>query len=155
MKEAESLTPYFAQLTVRYKSGRMLQVCIMPGPSAPKGDGYWSFLAPLLDELQNLSKHGMDVECDDGQERHSKVHLLVATGDIPGVSTLASHSGHTSEYGCRVCPIQGVHGASGHGQYFVPNPDNLSLPWWHTEDFLEGSHEVCKGGDKVDDMVNL
>lgn len=88
---AESLTPYFAQQTIRY----MLQICVMTGPSAPKGDGHF-FLTPLLDEIQDLCCRVTVVECHDGKEGHSKVLLLIATGGFPVVANLASHPGHTS-----------------------------------------------------------
>lgn len=128
---------------------------MMPGPCAPKGEGYWSFLTPLLDELDLLSKGGMEVVCDDGQTRKAKVHLLLATGDIPGVATLASHSGHMSNYGCRICPIKGVHGDNRYGEYFVPNSANLSLRWWPNEVFRNGSLETITGGKKASDRVDL
>jgi hypothetical protein len=132
---------YF-DLDIRYKNERMLQICVMPGDRAPKSQGFWSYLQPLIDEIKVLSSRGMDVICDDGIKVHSKVRLLVATGDIVAVSALANHSGHVSKSGCRICPITGCHNANRHGMYFPPTQENLSLPWRTHESYLEGDKKV-------------
>jgi hypothetical protein len=66
-------------------------------------------------------------------------------------------AGHTSTYGCRICPIRRVHGANGYGQYFVPNSETLFLPWWPNETFFEGLLKVGKGvkGKRLGECMNL
>jgi hypothetical protein len=122
----------------------MLQICILPGPNTAKKDGFWSFLAPLIDEIKVLASRGMDVRCDDGVTRHSKVRLMVVTGDVVGVSTLACHAGHTSKSGCRICLVKGVTGESKRGMYFKPIDPNLSIPWRSHESFVTGDTQVKK-----------
>jgi hypothetical protein len=85
----------------------MMNYTMIPGPVSPKKDQYWEFLSPLLDELLSLEKHGISVLCDDGMLREMKVHCLFVTGDLPGISPIAGHAGHTSHSPCRICTIQG------------------------------------------------
>ncbi|SAM00596.1 hypothetical protein [Absidia glauca] len=87
---------YYTCVFYRVRTERMLQVCVMPGPKSPKGAGFWSFLRLLMDELEVLATASMVVTCDDGTTVRSKVHLLVATGDMPAAATLSGHSGHMS-----------------------------------------------------------
>ncbi|SAL97130.1 hypothetical protein, partial, partial [Absidia glauca] len=127
---------YYTCVFYRVRTERMLQVCVMPGPKSPKGAGFWSFLRPLMDELAVLATAGMVVTCDDGTTVRSKVHLLVATGDMPAAATLSGHSGHMSTYGCPICPAKGVSGWNGRGKFIMPTERNLELAWWPSEVFL-------------------
>ncbi|KAG1436883.1 hypothetical protein G6F56_013365 [Rhizopus delemar] len=50
----------------------------------------------------------------------AKVHLPMASGDIPAVAEMMHHSEHTSVYGCRICKAKGRHSLnSTNGMYFV------------------------------------
>jgi hypothetical protein len=122
----------------------MIQICVMPGPVTPKDDGFWTFLDPLFDELKILSSRGMNVVCSDGMQIHSKVRLLICTGDIVGISVLANHAGHMSRFGCRICPVEGRGDENNRGMYFEPTDDNLSLPWRTLESFAVGHNMVKK-----------
>ncbi|ORY94091.1 hypothetical protein BCR43DRAFT_417898, partial [Syncephalastrum racemosum] len=84
----------------------MLQPCIFPGPSQPKG--FSSFLQPILDELRILGHRGMRVACADGFVT-AQAHLAFVGGDIPAQSKAAGHSGHTHGFGCRFCLQQGCY----------------------------------------------
>jgi hypothetical protein len=95
-------------------------------------------------ELKILGKEGMVVTCDDGTLVKSKVHMLLATGDIPAAGVSAGHIGHTALYGCRICAIQGVPGVSGYGKYFKPTPENLDLQWRSSLVFLENGLQVTQ-----------
>ena len=105
-----------------------MQVAIIPGPSKPKD--LYSFLSPLIEELQCLSSRGMILKVNNEPDIHLFVHLLFATGDIPGVADLCHHSGHGSKTGCRTCrimstPLLSSKGA-GTGQYF-PGTNELEV----------------------------
>ncbi|KAG2217956.1 hypothetical protein INT45_001390 [Circinella minor] len=105
----------------RYKNKNMLQVPIALGPLKPKN--IHSFLSPLMEELDQLSKDGMVLRVDDEPDDIMiHAHLLLASGDLPGVSDLVHHTGHTSHYGCRTCRIESFSLISpkggGQGQYF-------------------------------------
>ena len=60
---------------IYYENKRMIQLAIIPGLSEPKN--LISFLELLLKELEILQKMGMDVEGDDRNIYHAKVHLLI------------------------------------------------------------------------------
>ena len=79
---------------------------LCPGPSQPKDLD--SFLTPFLQELEILH-HGVPA-----YDAHSKsvfllkAHLVLITGDTPGVSKLLHLSGHTAKFPCRACKIEGT-----------------------------------------------
>ncbi|SAM02981.1 hypothetical protein [Absidia glauca] len=75
--------------TLRYKNSDMLQYTVFPGPISPKKKNIWTFMRPLLHELYALEHHGIEVLCDDGIVRSSKVLNLYITGDLPGVAPFA------------------------------------------------------------------
>lgn len=66
-----------------------------------------SFLKPIADEINDLSSKGMVVKKNGETAYESKVYLLGATGDIPGITDLMNHAGHMSYRGCRLCDIDG------------------------------------------------
>lgn len=71
----------------------------------------------------------MTVTGTDGVCIRAKAHLVLASGDIPGVAALCHHKGHNSKFGCRICLIEGVRLQSpggtmaGHAEYF-PGANN-------------------------------
>ena len=103
---------------VRYTDQYTIQLACLPGPKKPKDLD--SFLRPIVDELLDLSKHGLIVRKSGRELCRAKVHLLMASGDIPAVAEMMHHSGHTSVYGCRICKVKGRHPLnSTNGMYFV------------------------------------
>ena len=60
---------------IHYENKRQIQLAIIPGPSEPKN--LISFLEPMLKELEMLQETGMNIEGDDGNNYHAKVHLLI------------------------------------------------------------------------------
>lgn len=104
-------------LYYRYKTHNLHQIIITHG--AKKAINIHTFLYPLYNELQRLSTHGIQVTV--GNEIISaRIHLLTFTGDIPAVSDLVNHRGHTHHHGCRMCNVKGMNGlfGSSHGMYF-------------------------------------
>ena len=91
---------------VRYEDANMIQIYVASGPKKPKD--IFSFLDPVLRELDELCTHGMIVETDE-KRIPLKAHLLFVGGDIPGVANVAGHMGHQSYYGCRFCTIKGMY----------------------------------------------
>lgn len=122
----------------------MLQLAVIPG--SLKADTVSNFLSPLLKELQCLEHNGMTICLPDGDRIHLKVHLLIASGDIPAASCLANHEGHNSFHGCRICDIQTESLVSpngrGRGRYYsgtiLQSPPALRT----TTDYVEGD-PVC------------
>ncbi|KAG2216801.1 hypothetical protein INT45_013615 [Circinella minor] len=88
----------------RYLEQNTLQVTILP--CAAKYKNIFNLLQPLLDDLEDLQTIGMDVIGTDGKEIKATAHLLLASGDIPGIAALYNHTGHNSYYGCHTCNIR-------------------------------------------------
>ncbi|CAO3618584.1 unnamed protein product [Mucor hiemalis] len=101
---------------IRYTDKYLFQLAIIPGKIVDLD----SFLLPIVDELNSLGKYGMVVKKFDGEIIKSKVHLMLASGDIPQVSKFMHHKGHVSTFGCRVCEVKGEHPVgSRRGMYFL------------------------------------
>ena len=104
----------------------MIQVAVLP--TSVKSDNIFSYLSPLIQELKDLEDNGITVSGTDGITVHARAHLLLASGDIPGISALCNHGGHQCAYGCRVCRIRAERlqspsvstnsSRSGYAQYF-------------------------------------
>ena len=60
----------------------MFQLAVIPG----KAKDLDSFLLPIVDEIKSLDEHGLIAKKHNGEEIRSKVHLVIATGDIPQVT---------------------------------------------------------------------
>lgn len=88
----------------------MLQIAMIP----KKPKNLFSFLSPLFNELKVLESAGITVECEGGNF-DCKVHVVLASGDIPAVAELMHHSGHNSLYGCRLCTIKSISSLSPKG----------------------------------------
>lgn len=82
----------------------MITVAVLPGPNKPKNLD--SFMLPIIDEIQQLSKYGMNVTIGP-DVYHSHVVLFLAGGDIPGAAELSGHTSHNAYYGCRICKVHG------------------------------------------------
>ena len=81
----------------------MIFVSIIPATS--KDGNLDLFLAPLIEKLLLLESAGFEVKCDDNQVRTIRAHLVIATGDVPGVAALCHHGSHMSTFGCQICLI--------------------------------------------------
>ena len=95
----------------------MLQVFITFGTKKPKN--IFSYLAPTFEDLLTLQKHGMKIKIQDDKEVSCKAFVLAVIGDFPAMSEMLAHKTHASEYGCRICKIQGVRHASKKGYLFA------------------------------------
>ncbi|KAI8335340.1 hypothetical protein BC941DRAFT_326308, partial [Chlamydoabsidia padenii] len=117
----------------------LIQLCVIPGNHKPFD--LWSFLDPIMVELEQLATNGIIVNV--GEEKiEAKVHLLVATGDLPAVADISNHRGHTSYYGCRICEVKGeYHG----GMYFPAKCDDSIMrtveSYTHEDPFIR--REFC------------
>src|SRR5579859_1436490 len=93
-------------LISRYKSENFLPLGLCPGPSQPKDLD--SFLIPFLDELKLLHHGVLAYDSYTQTSFNLKVHLVLITGDTPGVSKLFHLSGHVAKHPCRACKIEGT-----------------------------------------------
>ncbi|KAI9327116.1 hypothetical protein BD770DRAFT_334516 [Pilaira anomala] len=89
----------------------MFQIAVIPG----KAKDLDSFLLPIVDEIKSLGEHGLLVKKHNGEEIRSKVHLVMASGDIPQVTKFCHHKGHNAKYGCRICVVECTHPGNGRG----------------------------------------
>jgi hypothetical protein len=89
----------------RYLDPYTIQLGILPGPNNPNAlvD---TFLKPIVDEFQKLSTAGMTVYKDGVLLCKAKVHLVIATGDLPASAELSHHKTSAAKYGCRICTIK-------------------------------------------------
>jgi Transposase family tnp2 len=89
---------------IRYNVDNFLPLRLCPGPSQPKDLD--SFLVPFIDEL-NILRQG--VPAYDAQTESSfllKAHLVLLSGDTPGISKLLHLRGHNAKYPCRACKLE-------------------------------------------------
>jgi len=90
----------------RFKEDNILPIAITPGPKEPIDLD--SFLSPMVDEVQQLSRNG--VQCYDAYTDEMftlKVHIVVCTGDTPAIAKLLSMKKATVKHCCRLCWIKG------------------------------------------------
>jgi hypothetical protein len=83
-----------------------IQTMIAPGKKAPVDLD--SYLAIFVDEIRDLSEHGMVVRVNGSEVARVTVHLAMATGDLVGVAKLMHHGGVASRHGCMKCLIDTV-----------------------------------------------
>lgn len=97
---------YFTVLNLpaaeRYKMKNVFLVAILPGPDEPKHDMN-SFLKPLVDDLLNLRKEGIQVNFPDGSSVTVKCVVGCLACDIPASRKAAGFIGHSGRLGCSKC----------------------------------------------------
>ncbi|KAG2191239.1 hypothetical protein INT47_012016, partial [Mucor saturninus] len=120
--------------SIRYTDQYMFQLAIIPG----KPKDLDSFLLPIIDEIKSLGEHGLIVERWNGETIKAKVHLVMATGDIPQVTKYMHHGGHMATYGCRVCLVEvQKRECTGYGMYFQKRGASLRT----VDHFVNGDEE--------------
>lgn len=97
------LPPY---LTCRYSAHNFLPLGICPGPSQPKDLD--PFLIPFLEELNMLNDSVPAFDIQTNSTFLLKAHLVLLSGDTPGVAKLLHLSGHVAKYPCRACKLEGT-----------------------------------------------
>ena len=93
-------------LSERFQEDNILPLAVTPGPREPVDID--TFISPMVDELQRLSRDG--VQCYDAYAEeyfNLKVHLVVCTGDTPAMAKLTSMKRVTAQHLCRICKISG------------------------------------------------
>lgn len=101
----------------RYKNSHILPAVFIPGPYKPKNTD--SFFFRVFHHASILMKEGVQV-WDAAQNRQfcSKLHLILATADGPGLTCLDGGVGHQGAHGCRLhCPMHSRLKTSGSGYY--------------------------------------
>jgi len=91
---------------IKFCEDNILPLAITPGPNEPVDID--SFLSPMVDEVQQLSKDG--VQCYDAYTEEMfrlRVHIVVCTGDTPAIAKLLSMKKSTAKHCCRFCCITG------------------------------------------------
>ncbi|KAG2193951.1 hypothetical protein INT47_003521 [Mucor saturninus] len=112
----------------------MFQLAIISG----KPKDLDSFLLPIVDEIKSLGEHGLIIERWNGETVKAKVHLVMATGDIPQVTKYMHHGGHMATYGCRICLVEGQkRECTGYGMYFQKRGASLRT----VDHFVNGDEE--------------
>lgn len=118
----------------RYTKECLLQLAILPG-SKHRVD-LDSFLTPIIEELKYLSQFGLVVKNNREEVCRAKVHLLLCSGDIPAVASMAHLPAHNCRFGCRICEVEGQHPKNkSTGMYF----ENSNAQLRPKRDFLNGN----------------
>ena len=89
-----------------YKAANFLPLGLSPGPSSPKDMD--SFLVPFLDELESLNDGVPAYDAHTESVFTLKAHLVLITGDSPGIAKILHLKGHISKYPCRCCKLKGT-----------------------------------------------
>ncbi|KAL9539149.1 hypothetical protein MBANPS3_010440 [Mucor bainieri] len=83
------------------------------------------YLAIYVDEIRDLSEHGMLVRVNGVEVARVSVHLVMATGDLVGVAKLMRHGGGVaSRFGCTSSCLLPLH-PSKHDVCYKPSADEL------------------------------
>lgn len=109
---------------IRYQDNYTFQVAVLPGPNNPKAllD---TFLRPIIGELKTLASSGMAVLVKGEEVCRAKVHLVMATGDLPASTDLAHHMTFSAKYGCRICETTTTR--EGYHTCFLADPSHLTI----------------------------
>lgn len=83
-----------------------MQVFVTNTSKKPKD--IYSFLAPTIRNLLTLEDVGMNIRGIDDNNIKAKAYVGAVIGDIPAISELIFHSGHTSYKACRLCKVAGL-----------------------------------------------
>ncbi|KAI8969555.1 hypothetical protein BDB01DRAFT_732242 [Pilobolus umbonatus] len=110
----------------------MFQLAIIPGKIVDLD----SYMLPIVDEIKSLGKHGLVVKRYDGEVITSKVHLVMATGDIPQITKFIHHQGHRAVHGCRICSVKGEGSLRNPGSKYYADSDAPLRP---SSDFTDGN----------------
>lgn len=111
-----------------------MQLAVLPGPKKPAHLD--SFLLPIINEIKDLERHGLIVKRNGVEICRSKVHLLLASGDIPAVADMAHFGSHSCKFGCRICEAMGKRPDNrSNGMYF----EDSAAPLRPLEDFKTGN----------------
>ncbi|CEP18974.1 hypothetical protein [Parasitella parasitica] len=103
----------------RYARHATFQIAILP--SKAKGD-FDSFMAPIVDEINLLSKKNLVVASNGDELVKCRVYVLFVNGDGIEANRMLNFQGHMSTYGCRFCIAKGEHRVDGNkatGMYFA------------------------------------
>ena len=147
----------------RYKIKNTLPLGISPGSSSPKDLD--SFLQSFLEELKLLSDGVATYDAHHATGAFLlKAHLVLITGDTPGISKLLHLNGHEAIYPCRACKLQGtpyllryIKKGKNKGQpgrtthYYYP----LSPPIKFPPDVIDAHKEACAQIDTYTNHYDL
>ena len=93
-------------LKKRYNSDNFLPFGLCPGPKQPKDLD--SFLIPFIDELEILRAGVPAYDAFSDTPFLLKAHVVLVSGDTPGISKLLHLNGHTAKLPCRACKLEGT-----------------------------------------------
>ena len=89
---------------------------LIPGPRKPQDMN--SFLSVIIKDLKKMET---GINCFDASKKENfllKAFAVMATGDYPGISSVACMTGQNGKTGCRMCKIQGIYVKEKRHYYF-------------------------------------
>ncbi|OAD65296.1 hypothetical protein PHYBLDRAFT_176214 [Phycomyces blakesleeanus NRRL 1555(-)] len=90
----------------------------------------------IISEIKDLEVHGLVIKSNGVEVFRAKIHLLLASGDIPAVADMAHIGSHASLFGCQICKTKGK--APDNRRYGMYLEDS-SAPLRPLEDFKTGN----------------
>ncbi|OAD67741.1 hypothetical protein PHYBLDRAFT_174069 [Phycomyces blakesleeanus NRRL 1555(-)] len=116
---------------IRYINEYLIQLVIIPRKSVDLD----SFLLSIIAEVISLGKYELIIKKFDGERIAAKVHIVMASGDIPQVTKYCHHKDHNYRYGCYICEVLGEAPLRGRDMYFK----NCCAPLRPMIDFVNGN----------------
>ncbi|OAD67250.1 C2H2-type zinc finger transcription factor [Phycomyces blakesleeanus NRRL 1555(-)] len=84
--------------SIRYTNEYLLYLTILSGPK--KSTHLDSFLMPIISEIKDLEMHSLVIKSNGVEICRAKIHLLLASGDIPAVADMAHIGSHANDTEC-------------------------------------------------------
>ncbi|OAD74354.1 hypothetical protein PHYBLDRAFT_167768 [Phycomyces blakesleeanus NRRL 1555(-)] len=135
-------------IVIGYTNKYLLQLAILPGPK--KSTHLNSFLIPIISEIKDLEVYDLVIKSNGVEVCHAKIHLLLASADIPAVADMTHIGSHASLFGCQICKTKGkAPDNRWHGMYF----EDSSAPLRPLEDFKTGNPRNWKAHLQLDHCV--
>ncbi|OAD66223.1 hypothetical protein PHYBLDRAFT_175516 [Phycomyces blakesleeanus NRRL 1555(-)] len=107
-------------------------------------------LDPSISEIKDLEVYGLVIKSNGVEVCRAKIHLLLASSDIPAVADMVHIGSHASLFGCQICETKGKSPDNRrYGMYF----EDSSAPLQPLEDFKTGNPIIARGIGKH--MYNL
>ncbi|OAD78115.1 C2H2-type zinc finger transcription factor [Phycomyces blakesleeanus NRRL 1555(-)] len=126
-------------------------LAILPGPKKPTHLD--TFLTPIIIEIKDLEVHGLVIKSNGVEVCCAKIHLLLASGDIPAVADMAYIGSHASLFDFQICETKGkAPDNRWHEMYF----EDSSAPLRPLEDFKTSNPIIARGiGKHIYNLITV
>ena len=132
----------------RYKEENVILVGMIPGPSEPSLTMN-SYLAPLVQELQESWDVGLTVRTSSNMPIKIRLALTCIACDIPASRKVCGFLGHNAAFGCNKCYKKFQFSSAGHMDYSGFDRDtwtrrDFDTHYQHCQQILTKSINICE-----------